>query len=190
MKLILKFSILIAILTNPLSTFASTIPKIDINSGLKNSAINKFIAEANNPQSPTGLIIAHINYEATDGRNPKGIITLPVKTKDLQVVTLSSEKLLNPWHYASKNDDGTICSGQGDSTEVLILLSNNTFVHMAQDFSVTSFKIESHQEVSAKRKDGKVIEFCSDASNGGNGKFIYSPVKNIVGEIVEIIIGS
>ncbi|MDD4975542.1 MAG: hypothetical protein PHY93_14375 [Bacteriovorax sp.] len=160
--------------------------EIPSNRSFKKGAIEKFLQEANNPASKLGARIAQINKETEDGRNQDGTINLPIKRSDLQVVLLDSEEITNPWHYSNKNEKGDICSANTGASNFLILLSSTTGVHMASEFSTYTFKVNVDEIISAKRKDGKEIEYCDDVAYDENQQYIDLPSKMEIGEISEV----
>lgn len=167
-------------------TFAFAETSIQVNQVLKEEVLKKFLLEANNPISSIGARVAQINIDTTDGRNPNGTISLPIKKEDLQIALLSSEQILNPWHYAVKNDKGNICSGTDNSAEFLILLSSHIGVHLAVEFLSYSFTVSASQIVSAKSKDGSEIANCEAIAEDSCGVYIKLPTQNLVEEILEV----
>ncbi|MGZ3789663.1 MAG: hypothetical protein ACXVLQ_14130 [Bacteriovorax sp.] len=151
----------------------------------KKAAIEKFLKEANDPKTKLGARIAQINEETTDGRNQDGTINLPIKKSDLQVVLLSSEEITNPWHYGNKNEKGDVCSANTGPADFLILLSSHTGVHMASEFETYLFKVGVDEILSAKRKDGKEIEYCEDIAYDENHVYVELPSKLEISEISE-----
>lgn len=144
---------------------------------MKQTAITAFLKEANNPQSNVGKTIAGVNEQNTDGRNPEGSIALPVKKADFHVALLSHEFLINPWHYANRSDDGKTCFAGGDSAQFLILLTSQYGVHMAQETETVPFKVSVSEHLTAKRKDGGVIEYCEDVAYDEKGEYEVAPVE-------------
>lgn len=113
---------------------------------LKTKAVAKFLADANNPASDLGKIIAKENTDNTDGRNPDGIIAMPVKASKIQVTLLSAENMLNPWHYGEH--EGTKCVARGHSATFLIALAERTGVHAAEEYSTMLFQVSAVESFS------------------------------------------
>lgn len=143
---------------------------------MKQTAIEAFLKAANNPQSNVGKTIAGVNEQNTDGRNPEGSIPLPVKKADIHVALLSHEFLINPWHYASRSENGKTCTAGGDSASFLILLTSQYGVHMAQETETVPFKVSVSEHLTAVRKDGGVIEYCEDVAYDETGDYVVAPV--------------
>lgn len=156
--------------------------------GLKETAVTAFLKEANNPQSSVGKTIAGVNEQNTDGRNPEGSITLPVKKTDLQVALLSQEMMMNPWHYSNRSEDGKTCFAGGDSAQFLILLKSEYNVHMAQEMETVPFKVQVSEHLTAKRKDGGIIEYCEDVAYDEKEEFEIAPVQIQVDAITSLLI--
>ncbi|MDD4975006.1 MAG: hypothetical protein PHY93_11680 [Bacteriovorax sp.] len=172
-----------------LALSSMAVANVPINQTFKNAVVRKFLREANNPKTKLGARIAQINIDTTDGRNNSGTIALPVKAENLQVALLSSEKITNPWHYGSKNDKGDTCTATNNNTDFMILLSSNTAVHMAMEFSTFTFKVNIFENLSAKRKDGATIEDCSEIFLDENRKYyIISPVVLTISDVSEVTI--
>ena len=113
---------------------------------LKAKAVAKFLADANNPASAVGQLIAKENADNTDGRNPDGIIKLPLKAADLQVTMLSAEDMLNPWHYG-QYENGKCLAG-GNSAKFLIAVTERTGVHAAGEISTMLFQVATGESYS------------------------------------------
>ncbi len=167
-----------------ITSLAMAAPSINIPK-LKAIVIQKFIKEANNPKSELAKRINQINTENTDGRNPDGSITFPVKQEHLQVVLLSTEDMTNPWHYGHKSEDGKTCTADGDSASFLLLLSSYMKVHMAQEFAAFPFTLSVSEKLSAKRLDGNKIEYCQDVYDNEK-EYALAPVEYALTEIKEI----
>lgn len=132
-------------------------------SEMENTAITKFLKEANNSQSSLGKYIAKINIQTQDGRNNEGTISLPVKSSDLQVTTVEGEENNNWLHYAS-NENG-YCRGTGDSAVFLITLMQVTGVHNASNYNVISFSVRVEENLSSKITKGSKDAACDDYDN-------------------------
>jgi len=171
----MKSIVLTALLVSSFSVLAGQ--SQPTNPNLKKTAMEAFLKEANNPQSVVAQTISAVNEQNTDGRNPEGSIKLPVTKEDIQVARLSTENMINPWHYASKSDDGKTCTAGGDSAEFLILLASEYGVHGAHESETVPFKVRVSESLSATRKDGAAIEYCEDVAYDEQGEYVVAPVQ-------------
>jgi hypothetical protein len=179
---------LINVLVKKLSIVPASVLEVDDDENtMKNMAIAKFLKEANDFKSSLGSQITQINFQTMDGRNQEGIIQLPVKREDLQVVLLESEEITNPWHYANKNETGRICSGEVHSIKFLILLAGHTGVHYATEFSTHSFKVDVEKILMSQRKDGGVIQYCDELGpSESENEFLDLPDRYNISEFEKI----
>ena len=130
---------------------------------LKAEAISQFVRQANTAGSELAKIIESYNKETADGRNPNGIITLPVTRADLQAFVVSAEIEYNPFHYGEHKDGR--CVATGNSATVLIALSTREQVHMAREFGVLMFTTSVNENLSfAAETNGN--QSCEEESEG------------------------
>lgn len=174
------------IISNQISTYLEekVVKKLAVNNNgsIKKFSIEKFLKDANNPATELGKRILKINEETTDGRNNEGTIKLPITKADLQVVLVDNEMITRPWRFAEKV--GKECKATGDSSTHLILLTANTGVHGAINFSTYSFAVTAHEALSAKTKNGEEPETCYEADD--ERYFIIEPIKYVVDKIKEV----
>jgi hypothetical protein len=126
------------------------------------SVLKQFLSEANNPKSSVGTAIAKINSETEDGRNSKGTIALPLDKSAVHIVLLSHEQTVNAWHYAELQ--GTECVAYGDDSAFLVLVDQQTNVHMASIQSSILFKVSTRQKytMSILNKSAKTCDPTSE----------------------------
>ena len=152
------------VLSNQLTSFLEehVIKKLAINpkNTLENKIIEKFLKEANNPSSQVGKMVAAINEEFSDGRNPEGAISLPIEKSSLQLLKLYTENL-NTWKYAT-NNGAQGCIGTSETSTFILSLASYNNVSGAQYMEKYNFMVTAKEIFTVKRKDGKPLEYCDD----------------------------
>lgn len=170
----IKTGLLVSLLTSfMMGSFAHSYE--DSSLAMKKAVIAKFLKEANDKKSEIGKSITKINEETADGRNQDGTIGLPVKASDLQVVKLSGQEILVPWHYASKTDG--YCESTVDSAQFMILLTKNQMIHYAEDMETLAFVVDAEQFLKVKVITKDYVD-CEEIVEFGNDRKVFGKVES------------
>lgn len=145
--------------------------KLVANESLNEAVSEKFLTEGSTPNSGLGQAILQ-----TIGRQ--------ITRDDFEVITLSTQKMENPWEFAYIHNEKT-CRAGDNSSEFLILLKVKIKNLNASTFATLSFKVNAEQALLATRSDQAAIDNCTDVSENDDN-FIVTPPYNLIGNFMYV----
>ena len=139
---------------------------------LRKKTLDTFLKEANDPKSAIGAYIAKVNEEQADGRNPEGVIELPVKRSAVQISVLQTEEIHN-WSYG-QNKGPSGCFMNDETSVFLISLTSNQHVRGASYVEKYTFTVVTKKISNIKRKDGEPLEHCQEYFDDEQIPYVFS----------------
>jgi hypothetical protein len=175
MKIQLKFIAVLFGLLTPILSFATSEVYLPLQN-LREEAVLRFLVAANSPITRLGQLIVQHNLDTTDGRNPDGTIEMPVTEEALSVTIVNGQEMLNPFHYAER--DNGICRASGDSAQILIALRSIQGVHAAAIYDSLLFTTEMQEQLSFASNDTSEEANCRVEYFEGTGGEIRQDFEN------------